>query len=147
MQNTYKNITNSMNDVGRIYRKFIYGLKPAGLFAMRPLDTDDIKSVVFTEFIRHFGELKKVIIDGCVDDHVFYQVQKMIKPNHDFSIISAPKADITYPIVNKADQVANILFRYYSCNNSEGNRYNKFLLTPKLNDYQFLMKQQRFRDF
>jgi len=57
-------------------------------------------------------------------------------------IVSRKDADKIYPIVYMADRIANYLFRHYS---EAGliKPYLSNLITPKIEDYQSLLKQNR----
>ena len=104
----------------------------------RNFSDSDMKIIVFSEFIKSFGQLEKVVIDGEVDDEILAGVEKAIYPIVVPQLISEPKADVSYPIVNIADQIANHLFRNYVKNRSVGKKFEKHMLLPRLNDYRFL---------
>ena len=57
---------------------------------------------------------------------------------------TAPAADITYPIVNLADFIANRLYRHYNkMKNTDNTRYIDYLITPRIQEYKGLLNSFR----
>ncbi len=105
-----------------------------------------IKIIGFAALINAFGELEKVIIDGNMRGKSRETLKGRAGP---VPIMASAEADVTYPIVNMADQIANILYRLYSdskkngviMSRSQDRLLGSRLIEPRLSDYKGLIKR------
>jgi hypothetical protein len=63
--------------------------------------------------INHFGYLDRIIIDGAIPKGTIDAVLKEIPESIHAALTCEAYADTKYPLVNKADEIANILFHQY----------------------------------
>lgn len=100
----------------------------------------NVRVMVLAEFIKNFKGLELVIVDGDPNSHEIESLHKVIAPSECPQILYTTRADVTYPIVNQADSVANHLFRYYKKSTREKKKYLKKLITPRIEDYCTLLE-------
>ncbi len=112
----------------------------------RILQSDmNIRLMVVAEFIRHFndvyGDLELVVIDGTPLEGEHQRLKELARPYSLPRIVHEPKADVTFPIVNEADRIAHVLFRYYrdTPHHELSKKYLKTLITPRVEDYMTLV--------
>ena len=88
-------------------------------------------------FLEEIGELELVIIDGEVNKKTLTGVRNILFENGLDSrvnrIVGIPKGDITYCVVNIADQIANYLLRQHRIykESREKNEYKEHLIELK----------------
>jgi hypothetical protein len=109
---------------GREFRFIVFDSRDVGLIGV-----DNLMYVACSKFIRHFGattELSQVLIDGRLEGEQKRMLEKIATGNS----IVIPKirpirnGDIRVPLVNIADHIARLLFRYYAGLSSE--RFNPY---------------------
>jgi len=113
-------------------RDFRYSLIPEEY--TRILDKHYINLLVFSNFIKHCGDLELVIIDGEIRSYDLKQIERMIYPFSNPRIKCEAKADIKYKIVNVADHIANLLYKHHvqDYNKKTNNNYTNNLLGPNI---------------
>jgi hypothetical protein len=97
--------------------------------------TKKIKTIVLAEFISHFPNLGKVLVDGEISESIISNLEKILG-NDMCNIMCEAHADSRYELVNKADIVAHLLHQHYNhkeCPNYE--KYVEHLLTPRIEHY------------
>ncbi len=109
----------------------------------RLLRNQCINLVVFSEFVHHFGNLEKVIIDGETNLFMLRDFKEILQPARYPVIECIPKADIKYPLVNIADNIANLLYRGFTKSHSSYvyKKYRANLIEPDMENYLRLFKQ------
>jgi len=110
----------------------------AGLFHIK-----DIGVLAAAELIRAFENLETVIIDGEIRRAELKKLEELVKKP--VIILPEPKGDVKYPIVNAADNLAHILYKYHSeCKrkNNDGRDYEDRLITPTIEEYKCLFLDQ-----
>tara|TARA_Y100000310_G_C20594970_1_gene770041 strand:- start:498 stop:1073 length:576 start_codon:yes stop_codon:yes gene_type:complete len=124
-------------------RAFRHILFP-GAYAKVVGSTYAVQMVTIAELVKAFGGLEKVFVDGILNDSVLDKLDRAVHPESLPEIIARPNADREIKLVNIADAVAYGLSNYYL---KEGmgirNRYLRFLLTPRLEDYADLIGEFR----
>ncbi|MBN2052055.1 hypothetical protein JW756_00970 [Candidatus Woesearchaeota archaeon] len=105
--------------------------------------TKNISVLAAAELIRAFNNLERIIIDGEIRRTELRNLEGLAqKP---VIILPEPKADVKYPIVNAADNLAHILYKYHSeCKrkNNDGKDYEEHLITPNIYEYSCLFLGQ-----
>ncbi len=109
----------------------------------RLLHNQCVNLVVFSEFVHHFGNLEKVIIDGETNLFMLSDFKKVLQPTKYPQIECVAKADIKYPLVNIADNIANLLYRDFTRSHSSYvcKKYISNLIEPDMENYLKLFKQ------
>ena len=69
--------------------------------------------VAFSELIKAFSPLEKIIIDGEIRKPEMRELKKILYPTPYPTIHAVAKGDTKFKLVNMADQIANILHRHY----------------------------------
>ena len=105
------------------------------------LETEEnIRVMVLAEFLKYFRGLELAIIDGDPKLREIDNLHRVIAPSECPHIIYTARADVTYPLVNHADSIANHLFRYYKSSTGKKKKYLSRLITPKIEDYCTLLE-------
>lgn len=108
----------------------------------------EIRIIAYYELIKNFEYLDKVIIDGEIRRNEFQELKKLlIRETLPLEIIAESRADITYNIVNIADQIANRLFQHYGRfkNLNRSTKFLPYLLTPKMEDHKLLLENLEYK--
>lgn len=104
----------------------------------------NMRIVALAELIKSamaFGALERVLVDGHLSAEELTELRRALQPSQLPSVRHGPNFDTTYPLVNRADRLANLLYRYYSCPGVEATDYVSRLVTPKIEDYRFFFRQ------
>jgi len=93
---------------------------------------EGVRAIAYAELIKEFGNLELVIIDREIGDQLKENMSKILYPQPPPLIIAESNADHRYLIVNKADQLARKLFRYYQpfWNDRDHAKYLDYLIMP-----------------
>lgn len=106
------------------------------------LGRKNIPRVACAELIKSFNGLDSIIVDGDFPKIFKTDVRRIAYPIKAGNIKTIPKADITYPLVNSADHIANLLHRHYSHGKNIGNtNFLEKIVTLKVEDYLHLIKK------
>jgi len=121
---TDANIGDILNNHGRIYRHTIITKEHKELYGAH-----GSKIIAVAELIKAFNNIEDINVDSIILDGEFRKIdrlnlERILYPLDLPNFSAEPKADETFPIINKADAIANILHRYYSTN-KDRNRYKK----------------------
>lgn len=106
-------------------------------------DDEIIKVIALAEFIKYFSKerLSLVIFDGELSSKSKENLERIIHPLTP-AIQVVPKADQYYPLVHKADAIANKLFKYYSTGPIKSRlKYEDRLITPTMEEYKKYSKK------
>lgn len=103
-----------------------------------PKNYDLVAIGELTKFYNNSMGLEKVFMDGEIKNkkeekiiEMLYHINKKIK------FISKPKMDEKINLVNEADNLANLFYRYYAVNNGKNKtKYLGSLLQPNYKDYE-----------
>ena len=101
----------------------------------------NVQAVVLAEFIALYSRLEKLIIDGRIMESVLDTAELLLPsgvvPPKD--IVYMPDADKRFNIVNRADQIAYILFKHYTSYSgiTSNRRYSETLITPNIERYAY----------
>lgn len=92
------------------------------------------------EFINYFNEEKQnkditFILDGEYRASRIRDIKELLETKEKPKIILEPKADLKYPVVNKADLIARILHRKYATAKRIRNHFPENIITPRIEDY------------
>jgi len=121
----------------------VIGKKPFSHVVAYQSDVDMIggiyalKTVVYTELIKNTLDVKLVLIDGKHPDAIFNAMEALLYPNRLPEIKRKQDGDQYWPLVNRADQIAYALFRYYGRGGHpiQQSTYGKRLLQPNMEEY------------
>ena len=116
---------------GRDYRYSVINRTDQDLFGK------NISLMAMAELIKSFANLETIIIDGTLSKNNMELLKSYLYTCNIPDIRSEPKADISYPIVNAADNVANLIYRHYSKLRGKvvSRRYLNKFVTPGIKDY------------
>lgn len=95
---------------------------------------NDLKVIAISELIRAASPLERVIFDGHLPDVYALSLSGLFGKGMFPRFESYHHADVTYPIVNKADRIASILGKNYDRKKRAGD-YSKFELYPSIDFY------------
>ena len=98
-----------------------------------------IQVIVLSEFIKKYGNLKRILFDGELRSSVIKKVNELAKPNNVGSIKSYPHGDEKIPLIQEADTAAYHLFRH------KKRKYSKYLIEPDIEDYKMILENKTFR--
>ncbi len=106
------------------------------------LGKKNIPKVACAELIKSFNGIDSIIIDGEFPKIFKTDIRRIAYPVKARNIKTIPRADITYPLVNSADHIANLLHRHYSHGKNIGNNdFIEKIITLKVEDYLPLIKK------
>lgn len=93
---------------------------------------EGVRAIAYAELIKEFGNLELVIIDREIGDQLKENMSKILYPQRLPPITAESNADHRYLIVNKADQLARKLFRYYQPFKNERDyaKFSEYLISP-----------------
>ncbi|HJX05582.1 MAG TPA: hypothetical protein VJ461_02650, partial [Candidatus Nanoarchaeia archaeon] len=93
---------------------------------------EGVRAIAYAEIIKGFGNLELVLIDREIGDYLREDIAKILYPQRLPQITAESNADHRYLIVNKADQIARKLFRYYQPFKNERDyaKYSEHLISP-----------------
>ncbi|MBN2142582.1 hypothetical protein JW711_04595 [Candidatus Woesearchaeota archaeon] len=105
---------------------------------IKALDSESLKVVAIAELVHAVEGLETVVYDGELREHKRQCLCRLISPN--VNLIVVPHADETYPLVNKADNLANLIHKYYAVKGGPRSKYNSHEIEPDLDYYLRILK-------
>lgn len=122
-------------------RKFRYILIPEKYGML--LHNQSVSLVIFSEFVHHFDNIEKVVVDGESNLFMLSDFKKIMSPMKYPEIECIAKADTKYTLVNIADNIANLLYRDFNRSHSSYicKKYADNLIEPDIEGYIKLFKQ------
>ena len=109
----------------------------------RKVGGDGTSLVVISEFIKYFGDVEEVVIDGKpkLEGHMVENLERMVHPTKLPKVSFIVKGDTKFQLVNIADHVANLLHKYYSkLKYNKGVKYSNYLIIPDFERYYSKIK-------
>lgn len=112
------------------------------------LSPSDISVVSVVEFIKYFTKNKleyqiKYLIDGEFKQSYLTKIDRILHPIRTPEIIIESKADVRYPVVNKADYIARLLHNKYSKEDDLPKYLFEKIITPRLEDYLDVISESK----
>jgi hypothetical protein len=117
------------------YKHIIFG------WEFREIDPTDYKIIAIGEFARNFSEqfkIRQIFMDGNIKKSQLERIMNILAfVDKDIRLSFGKDLDRKISLVNKADNVANLLFHEYVKNKGrEKDKYEKYLIKPDLKDYE-----------
>ncbi|MBS3155580.1 hypothetical protein J4404_03745, partial [Candidatus Woesearchaeota archaeon] len=112
------------------------------------LSPNDIAVVNVVEFIKYFTRNKpeyqiKYFIDGEFKQSYLNKIDRVLYPIRTPEIIIESKADVRYPVVNKADYIARLLHNKYNKESDLPKYLFEKIITPRLEDYLEVISESK----
>ncbi len=115
-------------------------------FSKRFANEDQINLIGICELIQYFKPKQVFIAESPLITSLSKLTEALKRleiPEYEFfrdRIVITEQADTQYPIVNRADEIARQLRRYYDAKSSKKNKKHlDTLITPNIGDYRFLL--------